>query len=120
MYTITETPQEAWEKIYEYFSRPGAVIAFGKTSCMYRVGRDLDGAACAVGCLIPNEHYDEAMDERVGSIDAYDIYSLMHEGYLNVENPGTLALLGELQAMHDCSIHVKEFLESMQKVKPHA
>lgn len=47
------TTQEAYERIREYFSRPGAEL--GKSdhgSCAYITA---SGAKCAVGCLIPDE-----------------------------------------------------------------
>lgn len=60
------TTQEAYERMRVYFSRPGAKRAItddpaddDHTLCCYRTE---DGAACAVGCLIPDELYDPAIE----------------------------------------------------------
>lgn len=53
------TTQEAYEQIRSYFSRPGAVLAKSGGYCQYR---DERGNKCAVGCLIPDELYDLALD----------------------------------------------------------
>jgi hypothetical protein len=54
--------QQAYEQIREYFAHPSAVLAKqdGGTSCAYRT--DVGGHACAVGCIIPDEVYDERME----------------------------------------------------------
>jgi hypothetical protein len=56
--------QTAYERIREYFSRPGAeqaVVTYGTDapSCRYRTP---EGNACAAGCLIPDELYDEGLE----------------------------------------------------------
>ena len=52
--------QEAYEAIRAHFRRPGARLAKSDGgACKYR---SLEGQKCAVGCLIPDEAYDEGME----------------------------------------------------------
>jgi hypothetical protein len=39
----------------------GRAMSADEKSCVYRTA---DGCGCAVGCLIPEEHYDPAIEER--------------------------------------------------------
>lgn len=66
-------------------------------TCKYR---GPEGLACAIGALIPNEFYDEAM-EGCGSNDDYVIDALEEafpEWNINV---ATLVMLEQLQTLHD-------------------
>jgi hypothetical protein len=61
--------QEAYERIRRYFSRPSAQLAkhigpLDTTNCEYRKGRQRNGRACAVGCLIPNELYTSRLEDQ--------------------------------------------------------
>lgn len=63
------TTQEVYEFIRAYFSRPNARLAkVDGVQCVYR--DRIDGAKCAVGCLISDELYDSPRgadyDESLG------------------------------------------------------
>lgn len=114
-YTISESPREAYDKIVAYFSRPGAAIAYSEEDslCMYRLGRDADGAACAVGCLIPDEAYTPEMDHVSYSSG---ISELVHRGQIAVPNADTLLFLKEAQVKHDESRTASGFLIQLKGI----
>jgi hypothetical protein len=93
--------QEAYERIRRYFSRPSADLAksidlFGSTFCEYRKGRQRNGRACAVGCLIPNELYSTSLEENsVGQIFSY--FPTLKEYFANVNRE----FLADAQNLHD-------------------
>jgi hypothetical protein len=74
---VNVTTQEAYEQIRAWFSRGDATLAFdaGYDKCFYRLHSDVDSPVrCAVGCLIPDELYDEQLDDNnmhVGTAIAY-------------------------------------------------
>lgn len=83
------TKQEAYEKMREFFSRPGAVLAVermthnpDKFKCVYRGGAEATSPVrCAIGCLIPDEQYDPWFDEH-GDITGKGILDLDEAGRL--------------------------------------
>lgn len=112
-YVINETPREAYDKIVEYFSRPDAVIAHDKGACVYRVGREPSGAACAVGCLIPDNDYDPAMDAD----PSLGLFNLVQRGMIGVRDQATLKFICEAQAAHDyTAFNVSSFLRELDVV----
>jgi hypothetical protein len=50
--------QEAYELMRAWLTRPGAAISLDSV-CMYRSS---DGNRCAVGCLIPDNLYDDSIE----------------------------------------------------------
>lgn len=86
--------QEIFDKVVAHLRKQGkpsaAYIGFPYKSCLYR---GPEGAMCAVGCLIPDDMYDESMEGN-------DLYSLPDDvlDYLGEHN---LHLLDGLQAAHD-------------------
>jgi len=113
MYTITEPPSEAYTKIKEYFSRPGAELGRDDTTfyatppCRYRTET---GAACAVGCLLPDDIAKKA-DKHSGSIG-----QLVNWGVLCCGENGTQDFLDKAQMAHDGAESVAEFLTSLEVI----
>ena len=56
------TTQEAYQRMVDYFSRPGATLGWDdeQSLCTYRSG----SRVCAVGALLPKKLYDEAMEGK--------------------------------------------------------
>lgn len=57
------TIQEAYDRIREWFSRPGAERSLADGVCRYRAtGKNGEVLKCAMGVLIPDEVYDPAWE----------------------------------------------------------
>lgn len=92
--------QEAFNKIYAHAQKKEKAREFG--SCRYRTE---DGRRCFVGCLIPDDKYDDSIE---GSVPQEN-YKFPHNGICHVNNslnaigiPYTLfPYLSQLQAIHD-------------------
>ena len=96
--TINITLDEAYEQIKDYFSRDGAQLSRNDSyepedmswgvasSCFYR--HPVDGRACAAGCLIPDDLYDESMESYTAR---------------------------SLEVFSDLEWHVKQFIDDAQK-----
>jgi len=126
--------QEIYEAQREYFSRPGAVLAktlathgdhLSSQSCRYRLDpEDPTSPGCAVGCLIPNELYDEAMDNLGDGTSVDELLitypSLFHnhilEGLRGDEFEEALEWLRATQKLHDVgAVNAKNFVAHLDK-----
>lgn len=131
MHEITETREEAYRKIVQHFSQPGARL--GKSvdgiGCAYRQEVQGEVVKCAVGCLIPDEAYDaDTMDKGSYTWDNLDddhygysegdtdIKNLDHAGVLTVRDHDTLHYLIDMQQAHDASDTVEEFLKKAERI----
>lgn len=104
-YTITETPQEAYDKIHAWFAQKGVRKAVGSDDvCRYRQGR----RRCAVGVLIPDDAYRPEMDA--------DGKGLMQNALIQCSNESTLSFLYDAQSHHDDSIGIAEVREAIDTV----
>lgn len=60
------TPQQAFDRVAKHLLEQGrksmGTMPDGSSACAYR---GEDGTACAVGCLIPDECYDEVLENTV-------------------------------------------------------
>ena len=97
------TTQEAYEGIRRHFSRRYVLFGAGPspkglgTVCLYRGDGDpANDTRCAVGCLIPNDLYDPAM-ESVGVLDLIDNFGVL-QGYFYGVDTG---FLRAAQTLHD-------------------
>ena len=112
-YLITETPQEAYDKIKAYFSLPDAKLSYTPrgngnpytSQCYYR--HPEDGRKCAVGVLIP----DGVADNALGSLT-----SLLLDRLIEVEKEGTRSFLFAVQPLHDNATSVPDFLLALDKL----
>jgi hypothetical protein len=98
--TIDMTPQEAFDKIVEHFSQPGAQFGYHGGTCSYF---DSDTKAkCAVGCLLSDQEASrleyEANEWSQGDTS---LGVITKDGVLEVTNPATLEFLLDAQALHD-------------------
>lgn len=123
------TQQEIYNKVKAHLLKQGRRSQFaaeeGKSGeCAYR---GPDGTMCAVGCLIPDEHFDVRLNsEWVGS--HYAGHMLENAGVLTMgeyadysedaEGGPTLRLLIALQEVHDQN-DVKQWPEALAEVAHH-
>lgn len=84
--------QEIFDKVATHLLKQGRRSLTETGSCAYR---GVNGAMCAVGCLIPNHHYSPEMEG--GTAEDLLIY---HGEFLPELNPH-VELLSDLQALHD-------------------
>lgn len=104
---IAPTPQQAYEGMKKYFSRPGAQLAYDDDAgqCMYRT---TDNRRCAVGCLIPDALYDESF-ENPSCNDAPSVLQAIGWG----ADKALRDFCYEAQTAHDGSSDVGAFLDSL-------
>jgi hypothetical protein len=141
------TKQETYEAIREFFSRPGAVLAkaagrfewhesrneyvfvpeemdpdtlgydeANENVCFYRHPDNPD-VRCAFGCLIPDEFYAPAMENR-GAWMVVDTYPSVAELFPWASREEGFSLLDDFQSAHDstATTTVEEFLERLDRV----
>lgn len=88
------TQQEIFDTVLFNLREQGRASMNG-TDCMYRGG---NGAKCAVGWLIPDEHYSEELED-INVMGEWVQLTLQHAG---IEiTPSTLSLLSDMQRAHD-------------------
>lgn len=86
--------QQVYETVVKAMANQGRQSSnFKGSCCLYRAP---DGAKCAVGCLIPDEAYDELMEYK----DVDNILSFLPED-LRKGVTEHMMLLKELQSQHD-------------------
>lgn len=61
--TNRESMQKIFNKVWNHFVVNKGQKAQNEDGCAYR---DEDGNKCAIGCLVPDDVYNESMDEGVG------------------------------------------------------
>lgn len=120
LYVFPETPLEAWQKVWDHFSQPGATRSTLEGTCQYR---GADGAKCAVGVLIPDEVYDEdLMDQGTfkGKVHAFvpNLLTLCDLKILAFKHPETYRLARRMQEAHDDHMQMETVLEKLQTLKP--
>ena len=84
------TKQEIFNTVAKHLLKQGAAAVDG-AQCVYR---DPSGASCAVGCLIPDEVYDEAMEGDLAA-DVISGYPALHHLLPHLD------LVSALQSAHD-------------------
>lgn len=115
MFVFDMTKKEACDRIIEYFSRPGAVLAVDdQNHCYYRMP-DGSGHACAVGCLIPDDQYNTIMDDLRG--DSQDVRELVDNGLVSCIDCSMLCFLSMIQENHDGAASVDAFLDYMYSIR---
>lgn len=93
------TPQEAYEQIRAWFSKPDAQLAWDTESggCVYRGNSDPHSPLrCAVGCLIPDDKYKPSF-EHCGLRQPGDDL----DGGMVVANADLRRFLSAAQDVHD-------------------
>lgn len=94
------TNQSAFDAVYGWLSRSGATPSITEDGihCAYR---GVDGNKCAIGCLIPDAEYDEAMERSsVYSVCSSDFAPCLQSQDLSID------LLEALQMSHDGGSHL--------------
>lgn len=104
------TMQETYTKVRTHLLAQNKQ-ARGPMGCAYRAP---DGCKCAVGCLIDDEHYDSVIEGlAVNAIAAPSrwrqhsraltcLKAALAASNVNVEDNQVLAMLEDLQHVHDC------------------
>lgn len=98
----TPTAQEVFDRVATHLLKQGGCATDGE-SCMYRSG---NGKTCAVGCLIPDNLYDYAIEGSVVAGPDTGDHLLLILKALGLHPH--LDLLKELQNLHD-SGHVESW-----------
>ena len=102
-YDAKPTKQELFDRVVEFFAQPETVKCTASTGafsgCVYTNLQT--GQHCAVGYMLPQEALD-TIGERRGDLNRMNA---MFPGVMPAwaKDKGNLALLGELQAIHDYS-----------------
>lgn len=68
---LYETKLDCLKKMKEHFSQPGASFGYEGGSCQYKT---MWGHKCAVGCLIPEDKFDEAVPVMHSGGSVHSIY----------------------------------------------
>lgn len=102
------TPQEAYDGIRAWFTRPGAVRAVDGGVCggvcAYRGDRDpASPRRCAAGCLLPDELYRPTMEMQ--PVDELPVF----KKFLGP----AFDFVREAQGRHDCAYTVEGFIERL-------
>jgi len=88
------TKQEMFDKVLDHLRAQGKRSHEKGKGCLYR---GPNGLRCAIGALIPDEAYDEAID--LGGIGVFDLPSEIKEACgIDIENN---RLASDLQELHD-------------------
>jgi len=95
--TETITQQEIFDQVAIGLHKQGK-MSITNGICKYR---DENGAKCAVGLLITDEEYNPSMD--IDDDDGTGLYMLMKKNLLPERLKSHLALLNNLQVIHDAS-----------------
>ncbi len=100
------TRQEIYDTVVGHLRKQGrpAMVGGSDNVCAYR---GADGTSCAVGCLIPDEYYDD-------KYEGHNVGQLVKRGYLEftsdtVSSESLLLLLRKLQGAHDGNPRYWEF-----------
>lgn len=91
------TPQQFYDKTIAHLVKQGHKASSAGIWCAYRAGLD----SCAIGCHIPDEKYESAMEGRV--VDVLVIQWPSVKEYVLPSGDQRLALLlaSNLQRLHD-------------------
>ena len=102
------TTQEAHEQIKAFFSAPGASLSVDADSQCYYRHPDNSAVRCAVGCLIPDDLYDQSFEGDAVSaiIAASEPIAQLFGGISN--------FLSDVQIAHDESEDVAAFLDRLE------
>lgn len=106
--------QEAYEKIFRWFSQPNAEFGYSASTsqCFYRDDKDrFSSKRCAIGCLIPDDLYTPELEGYLANGVATKLYDL----FKNVNS----SFLTEAQRTHDMeATHgtISSFLLKLNKV----
>ena len=108
--------QQAYEKIVDHFSEPGAELAnneAGPTSCVYRGDYDAKSPIrCAFGVLIPDELYTPDFENTT----AFNLFDNHPQLTALFDDVGTRRFIVEAQRLHDDCISVGDFLYGLKRV----
>lgn len=112
------TPQEIFDKAARHLLTQGVKCVDSDGICKYRGD---EGTACAVGCLIPDELYDQGIEGvSVSYMACFDnkeqelIFSLLASG-VDLSDRLVRNLVSELQDCHD-AFFVDEWRDHLRRI----
>lgn len=92
--------QQAFNNVVRWFFELGKARAYGGNdgsySCAYRLKKNKQVTACAIGCQLPDKLYDARM-EGTGVEDLFTSFPKVRHHFKDVSE----VLLGDLQTAHD-------------------
>ena len=91
------TKQEIFNIVAAHLMKQGCISVSSLNYCVYR---NPEGLRCAVGCLITDDEYDPAMDDR-GIAGETGVRYLIEKGLLPERLIPHADFLVELQCIHD-------------------
>lgn len=107
------TPQEMFDTVVKHLFRQnrkaGSLDGTDMFMCAYR---DDQGGKCAVGCLIPDELYDQEIEGR--NVGYHGVHQIM-EKCIDDYSDKHYRILVELQEMHD-DYEVEEWRPMMRSI----
>jgi hypothetical protein len=91
--------QEIFNRVVTHLFAQGKAAIDAKGTCSYRAP---DGCKCAVGCLLPDEHYRPSMEGEITDSN-YVRAPLMAAGLIDSlhDSDSNIQLLRQLQRAHD-------------------
>lgn len=100
--------QEVFDKITKHLldqGRPSSVEnpLNGQRTCLYR---GPEGLSCAAGCLIDDEHYDEALENQ--SVNSFQVMNALRLSGINTGDNILMQMIRELQLVHDSTFRPLE------------
>ena len=111
---LMTTIMELFEKVSSHLLAQGRRSFAEGRGCLYR--NDADGTKCAVGCLIPDEHYSPNIEESCLSNEAVQT---IVEKSLGISSLSFTAgrLLRDLQKLHD-GTPVELWKAELERMRP--
>jgi hypothetical protein len=85
--------QEIFNFVVKHLIEQGRPSVDGRGNCVYR---SPEGSMCAVGCLIPDEIYDESMESQ----SIYDLVTIQNRNFPDYI-ADQISILDRLQTCHD-------------------
>lgn len=119
----THTAIETLDIVITHMRKQGT-FSVSEHGCMYRDG---EGNACAIGCLIPDELYSTALENRafiMFSVDAPAVAKYLKHSHPALYNPPppamslrSMTLGGALQYLHDRQGSFDDFLQKLEGIR---
>lgn len=85
--------QQIFDRVLDHLRKQGLASVGNDGGCMYRAP---DGAMCAAGCLIADEHYSDSLERRCA--DQPPVMDAIERSGIDLVHIG---LLRDLQIAHD-------------------
>ena len=106
------TRREVFEQVKAHLLRQNRKAFDSEAGkCRYRAD---DGTRCAVGCLIPDPYYSEALENN--GVSSPEVREALTLAGVPVEDYETLNMLSRLQDLHD-SMHESFWAKALDEIE---